>query len=184
MPWQRPNIGSRMNRKVHVRFWERPEVKFLRATRQNPQTLRIRLPFPRYWRWIGTKVILIVLVCGFPCVAFSVPGPFGSRPLPRHRIAAQERHDRVAVWTRSERPSPASRSSEVSPRAVPAKSRSISRCPASPERGLLWAPPRGGLPRLPPAAISCRRAPLQVGGVFCSRRPRGAPNKWWMFLTY
>jgi putative ABC transport system permease protein len=23
-PWQRPNIGSRMNREVHVRFWERP----------------------------------------------------------------------------------------------------------------------------------------------------------------
>src|SRR6266404_7552566 len=32
--WQRPNIGSRMNREVHVRFWERPEVKALRATRQ------------------------------------------------------------------------------------------------------------------------------------------------------
>src|SRR5664279_4819208 len=24
MPRQRPNIGSRMNREVHVRFWERP----------------------------------------------------------------------------------------------------------------------------------------------------------------
>src|SRR5712691_5403333 len=35
MPWQRPNIGSRMNREVHVRFWERPEVKVLRATRQS-----------------------------------------------------------------------------------------------------------------------------------------------------
>src|SRR5450631_4895455 len=34
MPWQRPNIGSRMNREVHARFWERPEVRFLRATRQ------------------------------------------------------------------------------------------------------------------------------------------------------
>src|SRR5947207_5135571 len=33
MSWQRPNIGSRMNREVHVRFWERAEVKFLRATR-------------------------------------------------------------------------------------------------------------------------------------------------------
>src|SRR6478752_9686048 len=33
MPRQRPNIGSRMNREVHVRFWERPEVKALRATR-------------------------------------------------------------------------------------------------------------------------------------------------------
>ena len=36
MSWQRPNIGSRINREVHVRFWERAEVKFLRATRQNP----------------------------------------------------------------------------------------------------------------------------------------------------
>ena len=33
MSWQRPNIGSRVNREVHARFWERPEVKFLRATR-------------------------------------------------------------------------------------------------------------------------------------------------------
>ena len=31
--YRRPNIGSRMNREVHVRFWERAEVKFLRATR-------------------------------------------------------------------------------------------------------------------------------------------------------
>src|SRR5262245_13927878 len=36
MSWQRPNIGSRMNREVHVRLWERAEVKFLRATRQTP----------------------------------------------------------------------------------------------------------------------------------------------------
>jgi hypothetical protein len=28
------NIGSRVNREVHARFWERPEVRFLRATRQ------------------------------------------------------------------------------------------------------------------------------------------------------
>src|SRR5262245_31571111 len=38
MSWQRPNIGSRMNREVHVRFWERAEVKFLRATRQSRRT--------------------------------------------------------------------------------------------------------------------------------------------------
>src|SRR6516162_5852903 len=30
---QRPNIGSRVTREGHARFWERPEVKFLRATR-------------------------------------------------------------------------------------------------------------------------------------------------------
>src|SRR5262249_46591773 len=34
MSWQRPNIGSRVTREGHARFWERPEVKFLRATRQ------------------------------------------------------------------------------------------------------------------------------------------------------
>ena len=33
MSWQRPNIGSRINRELHVRFWERAEVQFLRATR-------------------------------------------------------------------------------------------------------------------------------------------------------
>ena len=33
--WQRPNIGSRVTREGHARFWERPEVKFLRATRQS-----------------------------------------------------------------------------------------------------------------------------------------------------
>jgi hypothetical protein len=30
---QRLNIGSRVTREGHARFWERPEVKFLRATR-------------------------------------------------------------------------------------------------------------------------------------------------------
>ena len=35
MPWQRPDIGSRMNREVHVRFWERLGVKVPRATRQS-----------------------------------------------------------------------------------------------------------------------------------------------------
>jgi hypothetical protein len=36
MSWQRPNIGSRVNREVHARFWERLGVKLLRATRQLP----------------------------------------------------------------------------------------------------------------------------------------------------
>src|SRR3981081_4249275 len=27
--WQRPNIGSRVTREGHARFWERPGVKFL-----------------------------------------------------------------------------------------------------------------------------------------------------------
>src|SRR6266568_8782662 len=32
-----------MNREVHVRFWERPEVKLLRATRQNRPTGDVRV---------------------------------------------------------------------------------------------------------------------------------------------
>ena len=43
MSWQRPDNGSRMNREVHVRFWERAEVKFLRATRQNENPALIGL---------------------------------------------------------------------------------------------------------------------------------------------
>jgi hypothetical protein len=35
LSWSRPNIGSRMNREVHVRIRERPEVRVLRATRHN-----------------------------------------------------------------------------------------------------------------------------------------------------
>src|SRR5262245_30704938 len=45
MSWQRPNIGSRMNREVHVRFWERPGVKVLRATRHFRPTLRVSAAF-------------------------------------------------------------------------------------------------------------------------------------------
>jgi hypothetical protein len=32
--WQRPNIGGRVTREGRARFWERPEVQFLRATRR------------------------------------------------------------------------------------------------------------------------------------------------------
>jgi hypothetical protein len=31
---RQPNIGSRVNREVHARFWEHAEVKSLRVTRQ------------------------------------------------------------------------------------------------------------------------------------------------------
>jgi mono/diheme cytochrome c family protein len=37
---QRPNIGSRVTREGHARFWERPEVKFLRATRHDEPSQR------------------------------------------------------------------------------------------------------------------------------------------------
>src|SRR5258708_13232687 len=45
MPWKRPNIGSRMNREVHVRIWQRPEVRVLRATRQ-PRRFPMSAPSP------------------------------------------------------------------------------------------------------------------------------------------
>jgi hypothetical protein len=32
---------SRVNREVHARFWERAEVKFLRATRQSRHSARV-----------------------------------------------------------------------------------------------------------------------------------------------
>ena len=42
--WQRPNIGSRVTREGHARFWERPEVKFLRSTRQRRRVLGSQRP--------------------------------------------------------------------------------------------------------------------------------------------
>ncbi len=39
MSWKRPDIGSRVSREVHARFWERAEVKFLRATRQRERRM-------------------------------------------------------------------------------------------------------------------------------------------------
>jgi hypothetical protein len=39
MPWQQLSIGSRVTREGHARFWEQPEVKLLRLTRQaEPQS--------------------------------------------------------------------------------------------------------------------------------------------------
>ncbi len=35
MAWQRLNIGSRVKREFHARFWEHAEVKSLRVTRQS-----------------------------------------------------------------------------------------------------------------------------------------------------
>src|ERR1700758_699508 len=51
MSWQRPNIGSRVTREGHARFWERPEVKFLRATRHYGK-LSIATPMDRTELWI------------------------------------------------------------------------------------------------------------------------------------
>src|ERR1700757_1081723 len=41
MSWQWLNIGSRVTRDGHARFWERPAVKFLRATRQSRHFRRV-----------------------------------------------------------------------------------------------------------------------------------------------
>ena len=41
MSWKWPDIGSRVTREGHARFWERPEVKLLRATRQGRQWLAL-----------------------------------------------------------------------------------------------------------------------------------------------
>src|SRR6202040_2847411 len=68
MSWQRPNIGSRMNREVHVRVWERAEVKFLRATRQLHE-------LPR--RNIDDR---FTSRCGNPQSSQLLPGSATSRP--------------------------------------------------------------------------------------------------------
>jgi len=69
---QRPNIGSRVTREGHARFWERPEAKFLRATRQtekdrprrntagSPSTTEVPTdvptqPFSANWRHLTTS---------------------------------------------------------------------------------------------------------------------------------
>jgi hypothetical protein len=41
MSWQWPNIGSRVNREVHARFWERLGVKVPRATRHAETVTRL-----------------------------------------------------------------------------------------------------------------------------------------------
>src|SRR5262249_13377133 len=50
MSWQRPNIGSRVTREGHARFWERPEVNPLGASRKSPQTGSVVAWFARRWR--------------------------------------------------------------------------------------------------------------------------------------
>jgi hypothetical protein len=69
-----------MNREVHVRFWERPEVKVLRATRQSRH-----FPSPTtVYAWMDTMSVRIdanslrvfglyseVRICDFPGVPAS-----------------------------------------------------------------------------------------------------------------
>jgi hypothetical protein len=58
--WKWPNNGSCMNREVHVRFWESPEVKVLADTRQIRTQLRSGPPrsfafVELHWRTTATK---------------------------------------------------------------------------------------------------------------------------------
>jgi putative transposase len=58
---RRPNIGSRVNREVHARFWERLGVKFPRATRQ----VFIRIQGVQHYLWRAVDqdgVVLDILV--------------------------------------------------------------------------------------------------------------------------
>ena len=57
---QRLNIGSRVTREGHARFWERPAVKFRRATR-----LVLKIAGVKHWLWRAVDqagVVLDVLV--------------------------------------------------------------------------------------------------------------------------
>jgi hypothetical protein len=77
MSWQRPNIGSRVTREGHARFWERPEVKFFRATRR-------RSPFRSEGRKVRNRRVL-------PVVPSPREGPLteptaGAQPWPRERV--------------------------------------------------------------------------------------------------
>jgi hypothetical protein len=62
MLWQRLNIGSRVNREVHARFWERAEAKFLRATRQALFSARLALA-------CGVASVRSILLCQKPDAA-------------------------------------------------------------------------------------------------------------------
>src|SRR3954449_3124192 len=59
--WEWPNIGSRMTRECHVRFWERVGVRLPRATRQ----VCLRIGGQKHWLWRAVDqdgVVLDVLV--------------------------------------------------------------------------------------------------------------------------
>jgi len=55
-----------MNREVHVRFWESPEVKVLRATRQLRRSDNVR-PLSGY-----TPVAPVLTYCGKPATGKTV----------------------------------------------------------------------------------------------------------------
>ena len=60
---QRSKIGSRVTREGHARFWERPEVKFLRAARRFQTLSRCRHDFtlpsylvtPAFPSWVNWR---------------------------------------------------------------------------------------------------------------------------------
>src|SRR4029434_10892268 len=55
MPWPRLNIGSRVTREGHARFWERLGVQFPWATRQFHHSQKRLLP-GRDGQWGGVKL--------------------------------------------------------------------------------------------------------------------------------
>ena len=81
MSWKRLNIGSRVNREVHARFWERAEVKFLRATRHFHQT--DTLPAERARAFIAGPVLLVRLA---PVDCHHVHYPDHGRTLDQDRL--------------------------------------------------------------------------------------------------
>src|SRR3954468_4420 len=59
--WEWPNIGSRMTRECHVRFWERVGVRLPRATRQ----MCLMIAGQKHWLWRAVDqdgIVLDVLV--------------------------------------------------------------------------------------------------------------------------
>src|SRR6184192_4560928 len=92
MSWKRPNIGSRVNREVHARFWERAEVKFLRATRQpRPGGYRYYQNGCYQQRGDGAWVVVAPEYCA-PAAA---PAVEVAPPPPRGRIVRDELQDRM-----------------------------------------------------------------------------------------
>jgi hypothetical protein len=99
MSWQRPDIGSRVNQEVHARFWERPEVKFLRATRQNPKfpSAFLSQVLPSADIHVRTIGVLLSGVAGiWPVIRYDCER-YGRRPHPRRNPMRAEFCSRPGV---------------------------------------------------------------------------------------
>src|SRR5258707_10848002 len=74
MSWKRPNIGSRVNREVHARFWERPGVRFLRATRHSRRFLNVSGSSTRPVGRCPTAVYVDYRSIAVECISGTVAG--------------------------------------------------------------------------------------------------------------